>query len=198
MHALLHHTDGNLSQVGSPDRPGIVHRLDKETTGIIIVAKTDLAHHRLAEAFSERNTYKRYTALVLGSPRVDSGSCREPIGRHPVQRTRMSVQEKGRAAHTDWVVYERFGSKATQIDCIIHTGRTHQIRVHMSHLRHPLLGDVSYGFKANRLPEIEVPRVMLHACELRMDHPVSGQPLSFKTPLPIDFQKLTESLRTIC
>jgi 23S rRNA pseudouridine1911/1915/1917 synthase len=198
VHALLHHTDGNLSQVGSPDRPGIVHRLDKETTGIIIVAKTDLAHHRLAEAFSERNTYKRYTALVLGDPRVDSGSCREPIGRHPVQRTRMSVQEKGRTAHTDWVVRERFSSKAALVDCIIHTGRTHQIRVHMSHLRHPLLGDAAYGFKANRLPEIEVPRVMLHAYELRIDHPTNGLPLTFETPLPNDFQKVTESLRTIC
>jgi 23S rRNA pseudouridine1911/1915/1917 synthase len=198
VHALLHHTDGKLSHVGSPDRPGIVHRLDKETTGLIVVAKTDLAHHRLATAFSERSTYKRYAALVLGVPRVKSGSCREPIGRHPVHRTRMAVHEGGRQAHTDWAIEECFKELGAQISCVIHTGRTHQIRVHMSHLRHPLLGDLSYGFKANRLPEVEVPRVMLHAAELRLPHPENGETITLKAALPKDFEAVRDALRASC
>ncbi len=195
VHALLHHTGGQLSSVGAPDRPGIVHRLDKETTGLIAVAKTDLAHHRLASAFSERNTYKRYTALVMGVPRVESGSCCEPIGRHPVHRTRMAVQASGRSAHTDWRVEEVFEAQAARVACVIHTGRTHQIRVHLSHCKHPLLGDVVYGFKANRLPAIAVPRVMLHAAELRLPHPETGEALSLQAPLPADFESTQAALR---
>lgn len=195
VHALLHHTEGKLSSVGAPDRPGIVHRLDKETTGLIVVAKTDLAHHRLATAFSERSTYKRYVALVLGVPRVESGSCREPIGRHPVHRTRMAVQVGGRSAHTDWRVEENFGGQAARVACVIHTGRTHQIRVHMSHCKHPLLGDTTYGFKTNRLSEITVPRVMLHAAELRLPHPETGEELSLQAPLPEDFKSMQGVLR---
>lgn len=195
VHALLHHTGGQLSSVGAPDRPGIVHRLDKETTGLIVVAKTDLAHHRLAVAFSERSTYKRYAALVLGAPRIESGTCREPIGRHPVHRTRMAVQAGGRSAHTDWRVEEVFGTQAARVACVIHTGRTHQIRVHMSHGKHPLLGDTVYGFKANRLPEVTVPRVMLHAAELRLPHPETGKDLSLQAPLPADFESTQAALR---
>ena len=194
VHALLHHTNGGLSTVGEPDRPGIVHRLDKETTGLIVVAKTDLAHHRLAEAFSERATYKRYAALVCGAPTLESGSCREAIGRHPIHRTKMSVQEKGRSAHTDWQIKERFLDLAARVDCVIHTGRTHQIRVHMSHLGFPLLGDSTYDFKANHLPEILVPRVMLHANTLRLRHPVSEEALEFNAPLPDDFECLQKQL----
>lgn len=195
VHALLHHTNGELSTVGSPDRPGIVHRLDKETTGLIVVAKTDLAHHRLATAFSERRTHKRYSALVMGVPRAESGSCREPIGRHPVHRTRMAVQLSGRAAHTDWKLELAFGEQAARVSCVIHTGRTHQIRVHMSHLKHPLLGDRHYGFKANRLLGVEVPRVMLHAAELRLPHPETGRELSFEAEMPSDFESLEAVLR---
>ncbi|MGB0460610.1 MAG: RluA family pseudouridine synthase [Opitutales bacterium] len=194
VHALLHHTKGELSSVGSPDRPGIVHRLDKETTGLIVVAKTDLAHHRLAKAFSERSTYKRYAALVMGVPRVESGSCREPIGRHPVHRTRMAVQAGGRTAHTDWKVEEVFRERVARVSCVIHTGRTHQIRVHMSALKHPLLGDRTYGFKANALKGVSVPRVMLHAAELRLPHPETGLEQRFEAALPADFKSLEAAL----
>ncbi|ADE54809.1 RluA family pseudouridine synthase [Coraliomargarita akajimensis] len=195
VHALLHHTGGQLSSVGAPERPGIVHRLDKETSGLIAVAKTDLAHHKLASAFSERNTYKRYRALVLGSPMRSSGTVREPIGRHPVVRTRMAVQPNGRDAHTDWTVDERFGDRAALISCVIHTGRTHQIRVHMSHERLPLLGDTTYGFKPNRLKGISVPRVMLHSTELHLPHPETGKLLELNAPLPQDFERVIEALR---
>ncbi len=194
VHALLHHTNNGLSAVGAPDRPGIVHRLDKETTGLIVVAKTDLAHHRLVKAFSERKTGKSYLALVTGVPDRLSGTVVEPIGRHRVHRTRMAVQANGKDAHTDWSVVEHFGSAAALVECRIHTGRTHQIRVHMSHLKHPLLGDSTYGFKANRLKGIEVPRVMLHAAELSFPHPETGEKVSFIAPLPEDFQRMVKEL----
>lgn len=190
VHALLHHCGEHLSTVGAPDRPGIVHRLDKETSGLIIVAKTDAAHHKLAAAFSQRQTYKRYTALVLGVPKRSSGSCREPIARHPVVRTRMAVQKNGREAHTDWELKQPFGKEASLVSCVIHTGRTHQIRVHMSHLGHPLLGDSTYGFKAGRLKGVAVPRVMLHSTELRIAHPESGETMDFHAQLPEDFENL--------
>lgn len=187
VHALLHHTGGQLSSVGAPERPGIVHRLDKETSGLIIVAKNDRAHHKLAAAFSERETFKRYTALVLGSPKKNRGSCLESIGRHPVQRTRMAIIAGGRDAHTDWEVVERFGDRAAKVSCIIHTGRTHQIRVHMSGLKHPLLGDTTYGYKPNRIKGVTIPRVMLHSTELRLKHPDTDETVSFEAPLPDDF-----------
>lgn len=194
VHALLHHCQGHLSSVGAPDRPGIVHRLDKETSGLIAVAKTDKAHHRLAAAFSARETFKRYTALVSGMPKRSSGSSREPIGRHPTHRTRMSVQPHGREAHTDWKVETEFGRLASRVSCVIHTGRTHQIRVHMSHLGVPLLGDATYGYKANRLAGIEVPRVMLHSTELALAHPESGDLVRFVAELPEDFSSVMRLL----
>ena len=195
VHALLHHCGDRLSSVGAPDRPGIVHRLDKETSGLILAAKTDKAHHKLAAAFSARATYKRYLALVLGRPKQPSGSCHEPIGRHPMVRTRMAVQKNGREAHTDWKLMEAFGKEASLMSCVIHTGRTHQIRVHLSQLGHPLLGDSTYGFKAGRLPGVNVPRVMLHATELHVAHPESGSALHFEARLPEDFTSLVECLR---
>lgn len=194
VHALLHHCGGQLSSIGAPDRPGIVHRLDKETSGLIVVAKTDKAHHKLAAAFSARETYKRYTALVLGAPKKSYGSCHELIARHPVVRTRMAVQKRGREAHTDWKLEVAFGKQAARLSCVIHTGRTHQIRVHLSHLGHPLLGDSTYGFKATRLKGIEVPRVMLHSTELRVAHPESGREMRFEAPLPEDFSEIISFL----
>ena len=195
VHALLHHCGGQLSSVGAPDRPGIVHRLDKETSGLILAAKTDKAHHKLAAAFSARETYKSYTALVLGVPKKKSGTCRESIARHPVVRTRMAVQKHGREARTDWIVEETFGKVASLLRCILHTGRTHQIRVHMSHLGHPLLGDATYGFKAKRLEPILVPRVMLHSTELCVAHPETNLKVQFKAKPPSDFDTLIEGLR---
>lgn len=196
VHALLHHCGGQLSSVGLPDRPGIVHRLDRETSGLIVAAKTDAAHHKLAAAFAARATFKRYVALVLGVPRRGAGTCREPIGRHPVVRTRMAVVARGREAQTDWRVVESFGDKASLAHCIIHTGRTHQIRVHLSALGHPLLGDGAYGFKANRIKGVDVPRVMLHAAELGFAHPASGEHVSFAAPLPEDFEAVLTGLRS--
>jgi len=196
VHALLHHCGGNLSTVGAPDRPGIVHRLDKETSGLIIVAKNDSAHHKLAAAFSGRQTHKRYTALVFGIPKVGKGTIREPIGRHPVVRTRMAVVHGGKPAHTDWKVEARYPqSKASRVSCVIHTGRTHQIRVHMSGLGFPLLGDTTYGFKPGRLKGIEVPRVMLHATELRIQHPERDELMTFLAPLPADFEAVMAQLQ---
>lgn len=194
VHALLHYCGGQLSTVGAPDRPGIVHRLDKETSGLIIVAKNDTAHHKLAAAFSERRTYKRYTALVMGIPKISRGLIKEPIGRHPVMRTRMAVVHNGKSAHTDWQVEARFAQKAARISCIIHTGRTHQIRVHMSALHFPLLGDTTYGFKPGRLPGIKIPRVMLHSTELRIQHPERDELMTFLAPLPADFESTMSAL----
>lgn len=195
VHALLHHTKGQLSTVGAPERPGIVHRLDKETTGLIVVAKTDQAHYRLAAAFNERAVYKRYCALVSGAPQKVSGTCREPIGRHPVVRTRMAISASGKPARTDWTVEQRFGGKACLMHCVIHTGRTHQIRVHMSGMGHPLLGDATYGFKPNRLTGIDVPRVMLHAAELKLPHPDQDEQVHFQAPLPKDFRGVSVILQ---
>ena len=194
VHALLHHCGENLSTIGAPDRPGIVHRLDKETSGLIIVAKNDTAHHKLAAAFSERKTYKRYTALVMGIPKVGKGTIKEPIGRHPVMRTRMAVVHSGKPAHTDWRVEARYGKVAARMSCVIHTGRTHQIRVHMSELRLPLLGDTTYGFKPGRLKEINIPRVMLHSTELRIQHPERDELMTFEAPLPADMEAVIEQL----
>jgi 23S rRNA pseudouridine1911/1915/1917 synthase len=194
VHALLHHCGENLSSVGAPDRPGIVHRLDKETSGLIIVAKNDTAHHKLAAAFSERKTYKRYTALVMGIPKANRGTSKEPIARHPVMRTRMAVVPSGKPAHTDWQVEARYAQKAARLSCILHTGRTHQIRVHLSALNFPLLGDTTYGFKPGRLPGIKIPRVMLHATELRIQHPETDALMTFHAPLPDDFESVMAML----
>ncbi len=197
VHAVLNHCQGVLSSVGAPERPGIVHRLDKDTSGLIIVAKTDLAHHKLAEAFSERSVKKRYLALISGQPVLESGSCFERIGRHPTQRTKMAVQTnpKGREAHTDWRLLQRLGDRAALIECCIHTGRTHQIRVHMQHMGFPLLGDSVYGFKKNRFPNCVIERVYLHASELAFEHPQSGEPLNFSAEMPDDFSDMIAHLK---
>ena len=194
VHALLYHCKDALSTVGMPG-PGIVHRLDKETSGLIVVAKTDLAHHALAKDFSERTIKKRYLALVSGVPKVRSGTCMESIGRHPTYRTKMSVQSKGREAHTDWKVLEIFGEKASLVECAIHTGRTHQIRVHMQNLGFPLLGDQLYGFHYNRFKDVSIDRIFLHATYLSFTHPASGKSLEFSLPLPKDFSDLMAVLK---
>jgi 23S rRNA pseudouridine1911/1915/1917 synthase len=194
VHALLHHTNGQLSSIGAPDRPGIVHRLDKETTGLIVAAKTDRAHHKLAASFSARETYKRYMALVIGTPRKTAGTCDGPIGRHSVHRTRMAIMALGKEAKTDWSVERSFGGQVALVSCVIHTGRTHQIRVHMSGMNHPLLGDTTYGYKPSRLKGIDVPRVMLHSTELHVQHPERDEEMYFEAPLPADFRAMIDRL----
>ncbi len=187
VHALLHHCEGKLSSVGTPARPGIVHRLDKETSGAIVVAKTDPAHHALASQFAERETGKEYLALVEGVPREESGSVTLPIGRHPTVRVKMSVTEHGKPAHTDWEVAESFGDLASLLRCRIHTGRTHQIRVHLASLGHPILGDETYGYKPARVQVPPAPRVLLHAKKLSFTHPGNGQTITCEAPIPQDF-----------
>jgi 23S rRNA pseudouridine1911/1915/1917 synthase len=193
VHALLDHCGEALSSIGAPLRPGIVHRLDKETSGVIVVAKSDVAHLALARAFAGRELDKRYRALVRGAPATESGSCRGAIFRHSVHRTRMAVVPKGRTAHTDWRVLQRFGSLASMVECVLHTGRTHQIRVHMSHAGFPLLGDTVYGFKPASFP-LPIPRVMLHAERLRLTHPITKVTLDLHAPLPMDFAEMIAQL----
>lgn len=198
VHALLAHCAGELSGIGGVERPGIVHRLDRETSGVMLVAKTDLAHRGLSTQFSERSLKKEYLALVAGTPSLLSGSIRKPIGRNQHQRHKMSVVESelgGRDARTDWEVVEKFADVTTLVRCTIHTGRTHQIRVHMKSLGHLLLGDVIYGWKPDpRLPH-QPERVMLHAEHLVVTHPISGKLLDLRAPFPEDFSDLLKALR---
>ena len=194
VHALLAHCAGGLSGVGGVERPGIVHRLDKETSGVLRVAKNDQAHRGLSEQFAGRHLRKEYLALVSGVPRLRSGVIERAISRHPVHRERMTVGEGGRPARTDWEVVEVFGDQAALVRCRIHSGRTHQIRVHLKSIGHPLLGDRTYGWKQNpRLPDSS--RVMLHAERIAFLHPITAQSLDLHAPLPRDFQELVVALR---
>ena len=197
VHAMLSHCP--LSLAGGAMRPGIVHRLDKETSGAMVLAKTDRAYYALVELFSEREIDKEYAALIAGVPTVRSGCIKKNIGRHPVFRTKMCVCDAplGRDAHTEWFVEEKFGAKAALVRCKIFTGRTHQIRVHMSDLGFPIMGDYTYKFQKNKFREIEPPaRVMLHARRLRLPHPVrKGEEIDVSAPPPDDFKKLAQTLR---
>ncbi len=200
VHALLAHCAGSLSGIGGVERPGIVHRLDRETSGVMIVAKTDAAHRELAAQFAARTVVKEYLALVSGVPRLMSGSIRKAIGRNTRQRHKMAVVEEekgGRASWTDWTLVERFGDLAALVSCTLHTGRTHQIRVHMHHLGHPLLGDSAYGWKRNSHLPLEPARVMLHAARLCVVHPVTGKPLDLKAPQPADFKAQIRALKAL-
>jgi 23S rRNA pseudouridine1911/1915/1917 synthase len=200
VHALLSHCEGELSGIGGVERPGIVHRLDRETSGVMLVAKTDAAHRGLSELFSERALQKEYLALVSGVPSLLSGSIRKPIGRNPNQRHKMAVVEEeqgGRDAHTDWEVVEKFGKVATLVRCSIHTGRTHQIRVHMKSAGHVLLGDAVYGWKPDpRLPR-QPERVMLHAEHLVLTHPITRKKLDLRAKLPADFEGMISMLKQL-
>ncbi len=196
VHAMTAHC--KLSLAGGAMRPGIVHRLDKETSGAMILAKTDAAYYALVNMFSERELEKEYLALISGVPSVRSGCIKKNIGRHPSFRTKMCVCDDslGRDAYTEWFVEQKFGAKAALVRCKIHTGRTHQIRVHMTDLGFPILGDYSYKFQKNKFKEIEPPpRVMLHAEHLRLPHPVrEGVEIDVRAPLPPDFQKVIADL----
>ncbi len=182
VNALLYHCT-SLSGVGGEQRPGIVHRLDKDTSGCLVAAKNDLAHQSLSAQFAGREVSKIYLALAGGHFSQKSGIVNEPIGRHPVDRKKMTVVAKGkqgRASRTDWRVLLEIG-KASLVECTLHTGRTHQIRVHLKHLGHPLLGDAVYG-------RVEgYPRQMLHAWRLGFTHPRSGERMNFQSPIPLDF-----------
>lgn len=198
VHALLAHCEGELSGIGGVERPGIVHRLDRETSGVMLVAKTDLAHRSLSEQFAQRTSHKQYVALVDGVPGLLSGSIRKPIARNPTQRHKMAVvEEGGRDAHTDWERAEAFGKMASLLRCTIHTGRTHQIRVHLKSLGHVILGDAIYGWKLRPAFPVEPQRVMLHAEHLVVAHPLTGAALDLRAPLPEDFVTEMEQLRAV-
>lgn len=179
--ALLHHC-GHLSQIGGEERPGIVHRLDKETSGCLVVAKNDLAHRSLAEQFASREVKKTYLALVAGAPRYRAGTVDAPIARHRVHRQKMTVSEPGdgRDATTDYCVLSSANGR-TLIECKPRTGRTHQIRVHLRHLGCPILGDPLYGKRGT------FTRHMLHAWKLEFRHPVTGKTVTFTAPPPAEF-----------
>jgi len=182
VNALLSHCAG-LSGVGGKERPGIVHRLDKETSGCLVVAKNDMAHRELSKQFAARTVEKIYLALVAGKLRKPAGVIDEKIGRHPVHRKRMQVSpHRGRTARTEYRVI-RSSDAASLIECRLHSGRTHQIRVHLHHLGHPVLGDKVYGPRFAK----NFPRQMLHAWKLGFRHPRTSQWKTFEASLPVDF-----------
>jgi 23S rRNA pseudouridine1911/1915/1917 synthase len=199
VNALLHHCGGELSGIGGVARPGIVHRLDKETSGCLVVAKNDETHVALSAQFAGRKVKKIYNAIVCGELAREAGEIHAAIARHPSHRKRMAVRDdnSGRAAHTSWRVLKRLNA-ATLVEAQLHTGRTHQIRVHFQFLGHPLVGDKTYGARQNlRLKEstgYEPPRVMLHARRLSFIHPRTKKQMSFEAPLPKDFRKALKSL----
>ena len=200
VNALLHHCGGELSGIGGVARPGIVHRLDKETSGCLVIAKNDETHVALSAQFAGRKVKKIYNAIVCGELTRGAGEIRAAIARHPSHRKRMTVRDddSGRAAHTGWRVLERLNS-ATLVEAQLHTGRTHQIRVHFQFLGHPLVGDETYGARQNKklteLTGYQAPRVMLHARELSFVHPRTEAALSFEAPLPGDFREALKSLQ---
>jgi len=201
VNALLHHCAGRLSGIGGVARPGIVHRLDKETSGCLVVAKSDEAHLALSAQFASRKVHKIYQAIVCGELARDTGEIRAAIARHSTHRKRMAVSEDlGREARTSYRVLERLRS-ATLVEAVIHTGRTHQIRVHFQHVGHPLVGDRTYGNRQNQkledLTGYAAPRQMLHAFELAFTHPRLGRKMEFKAPLPPDFLDALAALRPL-
>lgn len=217
VNALIAHCGDTLSGIGGVKRPGIVHRLDKDTSGLLVVAKTDAAHQGLSKLFADHgrklSLTREYLALVWGEPDRQAGTIDAPLGRHAIQREKMAVVpiERGREAITHWRLLEKFGADrdnkavASLIACQLETGRTHQIRVHFAHTGHPLLGDSTYGggfkTKAQQLPEAaqqalkSLRRQALHARALGFDHPVTGEPLLFESEPPEDFAALVEALR---
>src|SRR6266545_844319 len=199
VNALLHHCAGQLSGIGGVARPGIVHRLDKETSGCLVVAKNDPTHLALSTQFAGREVEKVYHAIVCGAVTPQRGDIRAAIARHPTHRKRMAVTDgSGRAAWTTFRVLERL-REATLVEALLHTGRTHQVRVHFKHLGFPLVGDTTYGNRQNkRLSELTgyaAPRQMLHAHRLAFKHPRTGKELKCEAPWPEDFTEALAALR---
>ncbi|EKF18794.1 ribosomal large subunit pseudouridine synthase D [Nitratireductor pacificus pht-3B] len=221
VNALLYHCGDTLAGIGGVRRPGIVHRLDRDTSGVMVAAKTDQAHRALSEAFADHgrsgDLERAYSALVWDAPDRWAGTVDAPLGRDPRSRTLRAVVPEGRAdarhAVTHYQVQKRYGSDgkggalAALIECRLETGRTHQIRVHMAHIGHPLIGDLDYGrafrTKVNRLPDAVRPivaafgRQALHARLLAFRHPVTGEPMRFEAPPPPDMTALTEALNIL-
>jgi len=191
VNALLYHCGESLSGIGGERRPGIVHRIDKDTSGLLIVAKNDFAHAALSAQLSDHSLHRVYEALARGSFKEESGTVDKPIGRHPVDRKRMAVTDKNsKAAVTHWEQIASYKGY-THIRCILETGRTHQIRVHMASIGHPLLGDGLYGSPS---PEKGLEGQCLHARELVFTHPRSGEIIHLHCPLPEYFQQVLAKL----
>lgn len=199
VNALLYHSD-KLSGIGGAQRPGIIHRLDKGTSGLLIVAKNDKSHTELSKQLKRREIKRYYLALVCGSWKTDSGTIDAPIGRGFKDRKKMTIAGKAcREAVTHFKVVERF-KKYSLLEVRLDTGRTHQIRVHMEYAKHPIVGDLEYGYRKHQnqklLEEgIDLKRQFLHAYRLEFIHPISGKKLEFKNNLPADLQKVLEELR---
>lgn len=192
VNALMKHCGDSLSDINGVIRPGIVHRIDKDTSGLLVVAKSNLAHERLSEKLKTHDIQREYIALVEGIIYENTGKIDAPIGRHPVDRKKMSVNLKnGREAITHFSVLERFLT-ATYLELKLETGRTHQIRVHLSYINHPIIGDEVYGRKKQRF---ELQGQALHAIRLTFQHPVTGLEMKFETAVPEYFQKLLLQLK---
>lgn len=193
VNALMYHCGDSLSGIGGEKRPGIVHRIDKDTSGLLVVAKNDYAHQFLSDQLADRSLSRVYEAVVKGGFKEDSGTIDKPIGRHPTDRKRMAVTDKNsKHAVTHWEVIARYNSY-THVRCILETGRTHQIRVHMASIGHPLLGDYTYGAVS---PDKGLEGQCLHAKELKLIHPRTEKQLVIKSELPEYFQAVLDKLGT--
>ncbi len=199
VNALLHHCAGQLSGIGGVARPGIVHRIDKDTSGLLVVAKTDLAHEGLAKQFATHSIGRRYLAVVAGRPSPPAGRIEGAIGRHPVHRKKMDIVSPGKGKHavTHYRTLQPL-KDAALVECRLETGRTHQVRVHMASSGHPLLGDPLYGrTRASHrdvLKSLGFVRQALHARSLQLVHPRTQEILAFESPVPSDIQELIEAL----
>ncbi len=200
VNALLHHCRGKLSGIGGVQRPGIVHRIDRDTSGLLVVAKSDAAHEGLAKLFATHSIERRYFAIVSGIPAPPAGTVRTQIGRSPANRKKMAVlpDNKGKHAVTHYRTQDAFKNTAL-VACTLETGRTHQVRVHMAHIGHPLIGDSIYSNRQNlhRIGpnQSKFDRQALHAASLGFIHPISGETMHFESDLPEDMQLLLSSLR---
>ena len=199
VNALLHHCAGRLSGIGGVARPGIVHRIDKDTSGLLVVAKTDVAHEGLARQFAAHSIDRRYLAIVSGIPTAAEGKVDAPLARSSANRKKIAIVEgsRGKRAVTRWRRLEAL-KDAALVECRLETGRTHQVRVHMASIGHPLLGDPVYGrsgkSKGKLLKDLDFQRQALHATELGFTHPVTKHRLSFASPMPPDMQELMARL----
>jgi 23S rRNA pseudouridine1911/1915/1917 synthase len=199
VNALLHHCGGSLSGIGGVARPGIVHRIDKDTSGLLVVAKSDVAHEGLAKQFAAHSIDRRYLAIVSGVPKIAEGTVDAPLARSAANRKKIAIVEgsRGKRAVTHW---RRLAvlRDAALVECRLETGRTHQVRVHMASIGHPLVGDPVYGRAGKThgkiLKELQFHRQALHAAELGFTHPVSKRRLSFSSPVPPDMQELFNAL----
>ena len=193
VNALMHHCT-DLSGINGELRPGIVHRLDKDTSGVMVAAKSDKAHLSLAQQIKDKTAHRIYQAIVYGNIKEEAGIIKGDIGRHPVDRKKMAIVQDGKSAVTHFKVLERFG-EYTLVECALETGRTHQIRVHMTHIGHPLVGDPKYGTNGKRKDNFSIQGQALHSMSLELDHPVTGERMTFNTELPEDMHKILRYLR---